>query len=242
MRLICPNCGAQYDVPDGAIPPAGREVQCSSCGHAWFEIETPEPAAESAPIPPEAPLIAPSDPSKETRDLRQPIDANVKAILREEAARDRDLTPPANETEDETHKPLRRITRDEDTSKKPPAPVPAIVPVQPDPGPRDMPSMDEINANLRARSLTARPSLTESEQQEVVARRGFRYGFGLMLLIFAILLLPYVFADQITAALPQLQDGMASYVALIDQLRITLNQGVTDIAARVAELMNGADA
>lgn len=38
MRLICPNCDAQYEVDDAAIPPEGRDVQCSSCGHAWFQM------------------------------------------------------------------------------------------------------------------------------------------------------------------------------------------------------------
>lgn len=37
MRLICPNCGAQYEVADDAIPAAGRDVQCSNCGHGWFQ-------------------------------------------------------------------------------------------------------------------------------------------------------------------------------------------------------------
>lgn len=37
MRLICPNCGAQYEVPDGVVPEQGRDVQCSSCGHTWFQ-------------------------------------------------------------------------------------------------------------------------------------------------------------------------------------------------------------
>lgn len=38
MRLICPNCDAQYEVSDTAIPEEGRDVQCSSCGHAWFQM------------------------------------------------------------------------------------------------------------------------------------------------------------------------------------------------------------
>lgn len=37
MRLVCPNCEAKYEVPDDAIPEGGRDVQCSSCGHAWFQ-------------------------------------------------------------------------------------------------------------------------------------------------------------------------------------------------------------
>lgn len=37
MRLVCPNCDAEYEVDDAAIPRAGRDVQCSNCGHAWFQ-------------------------------------------------------------------------------------------------------------------------------------------------------------------------------------------------------------
>ncbi|TCL08521.1 putative Zn finger-like uncharacterized protein [Shimia isoporae] len=37
MRLICPNCGAQYEVPDDVIPAEGRDVQCSNCGDTWFQ-------------------------------------------------------------------------------------------------------------------------------------------------------------------------------------------------------------
>jgi predicted Zn finger-like uncharacterized protein len=37
MRLICPNCGAQYEVDAGVIPETGRDVQCSNCGHTWFQ-------------------------------------------------------------------------------------------------------------------------------------------------------------------------------------------------------------
>lgn len=38
MRLICPNCEAEYEVDDAAIPDTGRDVQCSNCGHAWFQL------------------------------------------------------------------------------------------------------------------------------------------------------------------------------------------------------------
>jgi predicted Zn finger-like uncharacterized protein len=37
MRLVCPNCGAQYEVDDALIPAGGRDVQCSNCGHSWFQ-------------------------------------------------------------------------------------------------------------------------------------------------------------------------------------------------------------
>lgn len=60
MRLVCPNCGAQYDVPLEVIPEAGRDVQCSNCGHTWFQKRVTQPPAarpERAPKP--APEPAP---------------------------------------------------------------------------------------------------------------------------------------------------------------------------------------
>lgn len=59
MRLMCPNCDAEYEVDASAIPESGRDVQCSNCGHAWFqhhpELEA-EGDAESALYDPPPPL------------------------------------------------------------------------------------------------------------------------------------------------------------------------------------------
>lgn len=54
MRLTCPNCGAQYEVPDAVIPAAGRDVQCSNCGDTWFQAP---PDGASGPV--EAPALTP---------------------------------------------------------------------------------------------------------------------------------------------------------------------------------------
>ncbi len=50
MRLVCPNCEAKYEVPEDAIPDVGRDVQCASCGHSWFQMR-PRPAAAVAEPP-----------------------------------------------------------------------------------------------------------------------------------------------------------------------------------------------
>lgn len=55
MRITCPNCGAQYEVPDEVIPTEGRDVQCSNCGDTWFQAhpdhvqDTPQPTYSDAP-------------------------------------------------------------------------------------------------------------------------------------------------------------------------------------------------
>ncbi len=48
MRLVCPNCSAQYEVDAAVIPEEGRDVLCSNCGHAWFQLSERQLAAESA--------------------------------------------------------------------------------------------------------------------------------------------------------------------------------------------------
>ena len=49
MILTCPNCGTQYVVKDGAIPPEGRQVRCAACKHSWDQEpeDVPTPAAEA---------------------------------------------------------------------------------------------------------------------------------------------------------------------------------------------------
>lgn len=50
MRLVCPNCDAQYEVDASAIPVSGRDVQCSNCGNAWFQEPGPVTDAIAASL------------------------------------------------------------------------------------------------------------------------------------------------------------------------------------------------
>ena len=60
MILTCPNCGTQYVVKDGAIPPEGRQVRCAACKHSWHQAPDAEGAAEAEEIAaPEAAAVAP---------------------------------------------------------------------------------------------------------------------------------------------------------------------------------------
>jgi predicted Zn finger-like uncharacterized protein len=78
MRLICPNCSAQYEVPADIIPAEGRDVQCSNCQETWFQTHPDtEPQTdvaqtlkehfaqtepEAAPVPPQSDAVSEPDP------------------------------------------------------------------------------------------------------------------------------------------------------------------------------------
>lgn len=114
MRLVCPNCDAEYEVDASAIPDAGCDVQCSNCGHAWFQLSAraeEEMAVEEALFePPPALTTRPAATSHDERaepELPAPrpraLDESVLAVLREEAARESNAraseAPPAIETQ-----------------------------------------------------------------------------------------------------------------------------------------------
>lgn len=122
MRLICPNCDAQYEVDASLIPDSGRDVQCADCGHVWFQVPetailpdeedeadadallgrivapTPEPAPPPEPEPepgPSLPRTAPAEPDPPALP-RASLDDALLAVLREEA--DREIRARAEET------------------------------------------------------------------------------------------------------------------------------------------------
>jgi len=83
MRLICPNCDAQYEVDDSVIPEGGRDVQCSNCGYTWFQAAAGDaPQADAAGehpphTPPEqhAPEAGPASDVVPDADAPAPRDA-----------------------------------------------------------------------------------------------------------------------------------------------------------------------
>lgn len=96
MRLTCPNCAAEYEVPEDVIPAEGRDVQCSNCGQTWFQTaagsaaaetpahdfpedsapQAPEEAAAAAAVPePDSPPSAPDAAAEHARPPMPETDA-----------------------------------------------------------------------------------------------------------------------------------------------------------------------
>jgi predicted Zn finger-like uncharacterized protein len=107
MRLTCPNCDAQYEVPDEVIPSEGRDVQCSNCGDTWFQshVSASDPAEaasdytldpgddelevhaeiEDADAPEPQMSLQDEEHQQESAPAQAHLDSSVKDILREEA-------------------------------------------------------------------------------------------------------------------------------------------------------------
>ena len=90
MRLICPNCGAQYEVDAAMIPADGRDVQCSNCVTTWFQpgkLEIDQaPAAARMPVDVDA--AEPPAPIEPPQPRRRETSAGALEIIRQEAARE----------------------------------------------------------------------------------------------------------------------------------------------------------
>jgi predicted Zn finger-like uncharacterized protein len=257
MRLVCPNCGAQYEVDSGAIPEDGRDVQCSNCGHTWFQ----PPAGEDADLaedlgmaPPAPPSPAPSEPEPESsarkvdasgKHMRRALDPGVRDILREEAEREstaRDGEENTLETQpdlglddpgqDDTDALNQRMARLRGTD----------LPDETEPGAgkrRDLlPDIEEINSSLRATSEreAEAPAAVDSAADNS-AQRGFRTGFGLMMMLTAALIGVYAYAEALAGMMPQLKPALSGFVNIANGLRDWLDLVMQGTATRLAELL-----
>lgn len=239
MRLTCPNCGAQYEVPDKVIPPQGRDVQCSNCDKSWFFShpdpllrDEPELRASAASFLDDDPADAAEQPSAPPR---RKLDPNVSEILKQEAEREARLrsrevaeadgsnTAPVETQEADATDSARKararmaLMRGEEMSE----PVSDSAPERQR---SVLPDIEEINSTLRASGDTAYQNFGHKKPK---SNAGFLRGVTLTILLAAILVLAYVNARTITEAVPQAAPYMKTYVAKIDEGRVWLDGLIT---------------
>ena len=261
MRLICPNCGAQYEVADDVIPTGGRDVQCSNCGHTWFEqpgasvaaelgseAETsPEPSPEPIPEPTPGPDVAPIPEPEPVREAPKPREmaSDVTDILRQEAeyeksAREADTNTIETQPDlDLSHDPdegrrsreaRERLARLRGEPENADAVSAAMTQDANAPRRELLPDIEEINSTLRPDN-TANAAVNYDADTER-PRGGFKRGFMYVVIIALVALAIYVFAPQISAAVPQVEPYLTSYAEWVDGLRILLDQKLQQLIER----------
>lgn len=213
MLVTCPECGAKYEIEDSLIPPSGRKVQCSACDHVWNEVPRAAEAGARGPAGGGAAGGGAAATDEETAETetgeaevaRPPLPEEVKAILREEAAREARLR---------RERGLGEIRPDPKPdpgaaarSRRPHAPA----------GP--LPDPEAMQATLHAADAghdSAHP-----------VRRGFFVGLFAGLCLVAVAALVYAAAPRLAAAVPAAAPALSSYVAFVDDLRLALDAAVS---------------
>ena len=242
MRLICPNCGAQYEVPPGAIPPAGRDVQCSACGTTWFEKgPVPEPLPDPEPWDlvrrvtddeEEADDLAEVDvapPVPATPAPRSTVTPEVAGILRAEAEREAQVRAQqgALTRVAVTDRPAPGPQRVLEPSAAPVTPERPIEPSRPARALERRLDLDQINSSLR----TTNDRIGGRVPQVVPPWRcgRFAHGFWGALLVLAVLAVLYVAAPSIMRAVPETSVALQPYVDVVTTARVWLNRQVSAV-------------
>jgi predicted Zn finger-like uncharacterized protein len=266
MRLICPNCDAEYEVDDAAIPDGGRDVQCSNCGHAWFQLPAEVEAAmdeEEALFGavPAAAVAAPQGPEP-AAPPRRPLDESLMAVLREEAEREAAARRAEGTTaiEMQTEMPLSPPEGGSGLAAAAARRIAKLKGIPVDPAPAAAPPVEAeaeaVAAATAAKGTSRRGLLPDIEEinsslraggaegddagrDEPATRSGFRSGFVLAMLLAAVGAGAYAMAPQIGAELPAAKGALESYVHLVDAGRLWLDGAMRQATAVIRDLTKG---
>lgn len=213
MRLTCPKCDAEYDIPDRVIPLTGRDVQCSNCGKTWFfahpgQIPDEE---ETTPAPAELPPAPP----------RRKLDPSVAEILREEAEREARLRDSETASQ-ETPAPAEKNTHETRARQ-------ALLQDSATPPVNRLPDIEAIGSTLTAENdvildIPDRPARTGAG--------GFTRGFALAVILAVLLGVAYFNARSIRASVPQAAPYLDLYVAKVDEGRVWIDGLINQYLAK----------
>lgn len=265
MRLICPNCGAQYEVSADVVPENGRDVQCSNCGHTWFQLPEGQ-AAEAQDDTIQGAYRddndAPADERVSEDDAygfhadepapapqRQAMSDEVSDILRQEAEYEAQRRSEEGSTlESQPDLGLEEAVNQQEKEAKDRLsrlrgdPTEEAVAAAAAASRRDLlPDIEEINSSLRSSSDRGPDDVQAVPEEDIAKERrsGFRFGFFLILILVLIAVLVYIFAPQIIERLPNLSDQIQAYVNWVNDARLWLNGTVNSLMASATSMING---
>ncbi|MEO0912605.1 MAG: zinc-ribbon domain-containing protein [Pseudomonadota bacterium] len=266
MRIVCPNCSAQYEVDARLFSDEGRAVQCAQCGTRWtqhrVEDDAPVPLrADAAPKPsenlPDAEREAIRAAVAEEIAIRDgepatvaPAAAGVAAARRGFAAVEEQAPAPQEETEEDLIKSLREqlseAERDDDDD---------IDDERRPTGRRDLSraidmagidvddSEDEVVDDRRsARAGSINQSELAAALQEYERERGprggTRWGFVTVVFLFLIAFGVYFARAEIGRSFPAAQPILAQYETAVDGARVWVVETYGTVREMVAEQMS----
>jgi predicted Zn finger-like uncharacterized protein len=226
MRLVCPSCDAEYEIARSAIPRSGREVECSNCGHTWFQAFADLRLGEAV-----------NEADDDTADPPRPTDDAVLEVLRQEAAREVEARQAeagrSSGLQMQTEMPLtpREAGADHlqalDAAGDSPAAAPA---------PRLrrdlLPAIDDVSAAL-GETPDLGPEWQTPPDPRQIKPTLLERAVLLLALVGVILLALYVFAPEIAAKVPAFAKASADYVAAVD---MTIEWGKNHLDQAVAWL------
>ena len=215
MLIKCPNCNANYEVPNDIIPATGRDVQCSNCSKTWFvtglsgkktvkdKISNYE-GPESSGLP----KFETTDSflkDKSTKD----IDGDVLEILREEAdlelrTRKADRSASSTAQKPSSKRAINNSTKDNRKAHD------AI-----------LPNNIEIGTTLEE---TLAPNLPDEVPEKSKTKSG-KLGFAIGFAIIGVCWAAFTYEDLITQSVPQATVYMDIYKNYVDYL-LTIRDGV----------------
>lgn len=261
MRLVCPNCDAEYEVDDTLVPAEGRDVQCSNCTTTWFQA-----GADSLSADPDVSPTTEEDTDPETEieaapagltPRRPAVDPAAMDVIHEEVARETaarkaeaggletqaDLGLDNTDTEARATAARDRVARQRGIEPQPDAiedtdDALTSAPKRDHTKSELFPDIEEINSSLspeaaEAEAEAARLAHEEGSPEVKIQRSNFRLGFGLMLLVAVGLLLLYIYEPQISERVPAMSGLLESYVTKIDAFRVWLDLSTQGLVDKI---------
>ena len=200
MLIKCPNCNAQYEVPNDIIPAAGRDVQCSSCSKTWFVTSLSGKKSTKDKVSKYESLEKGNLSKFETTESfltdksNKEVDRDVLEILREEADREIQARLREGDGEDTT----KKLSNKKAINKK------------------ALPDNIEIGTTLDEAPDTSATVKSPSKSKITSGKIGFIIGLVIIVLCWAI----YTYDASITQSVPQTAIYIDIFKSYVDYMQI----------------------
>lgn len=200
MLIQCPNCNAQYEVPNDIIPATGRDVQCSSCSKTWFVTSLSDKKSTKDKVSKYESLEKGNLSKFETTESfltdksNKEVDRDVLEILREEADREIQARLRDGDGEDTT----KKLSNKSAINKK------------------ALPDNIEIGTTLDEAPDTSFAVTDLSKSKITSGKIGFIIGLVIIVLCWAI----YTYDASITQSVPQTAIYIDIFKGYLDSMQI----------------------